>query len=93
MSTATTDVTFRATPEEKNLIKLAAEVSQSTVSDFVRSLAVQRAMDLVSHLRLRETTFMPNDEFEALMATIDVPDEVPPPLRRAFQNLWKLELD
>ena len=92
-SAATTDITFRVTAEDKELIKLAAEMENASVSDYVRSLAVRRAMELVTHLRLRETTEIPDDQFNALMASIDEPDTITPRMRRAYENLWKIELD
>jgi uncharacterized protein (DUF1778 family) len=90
---ASTDITFRVTADDKELIKLAAEIENASVSDYVRSLAVQRAMELVSRLRLRETTEIPDEQFNALMASIDEPDAVSPRMRRAYDNLWKIELD
>lgn len=91
--TATSDITFRVTAEDKELIKLAAELENSSVSDYVRSLAVQRALILAAHLRLRETTEIPADQFNALMASIDTPDAITPRMRTAYENLWKIELD
>jgi uncharacterized protein (DUF1778 family) len=92
-TTASSEITFRVSLEDKELIKLAAEIANSSVSDYVRSLAVQRAMELVSYLRLREVTVIPAAQFNALMASIDEPDEIAPHMRSAYDNLWKLELD
>ena len=92
-TTATSEITFRVSQEDKELIKLAAEIENSSVSDYIRTLAVQRAMQLVEHLRLREVTVIPATQFNALMACIDEPDEISPRLRSAYDNLWKLELD
>lgn len=92
-TTASSEITFRVSLEDKELIKLAAEIANSSVSDYIRSLAVQRAMELVSHLRLREVTVIPAAQFNALMASIDEPDEIAPHMRSAYDNLWKLELD
>jgi len=92
-TTASSEITFRVSLEDKELIKLAAEIANSSVSDYIRSLAVQRAMELVSHLRLREVTVIPAAQFNALMSSIDEPDEIAPHMRSAYDNLWKLELD
>lgn len=92
-TTASSEITFRVSQEDKELIKLAAEIENSSVSDYLRTLAVKRAMELVSHLRLREVTVIPEKQFNALMANIDEPDEIAPRLRSAYDNLWKLELD
>jgi uncharacterized protein (DUF1778 family) len=92
-TTASSEITFRVSQEDKELIKLAAEIENSSVSDYLRTLAVQRAMELVSHLRLREVTIIPATQFNALMASIDEPDDIAPRLRTAYDNLWKLELD
>ena len=92
-TTASSEITFRVSQEDKELIKLAAEIENSSVSDYLRTLAVKRAMELVSHLRLREVTVIPATQFNALMANIDEPDEISPGLRSAYANLWKLELD
>jgi hypothetical protein len=50
-------------------------------------------MELVSHLRLREVTVIPAAQFNALMASIDEPDEIASHMRSAYDNLWKLQLD
>ena len=92
-TTASSEITFRVSQEDKELIKLAAEIENTSVSDYLRTLAVKRAMELVSHLRLREVTVIPATQFNALMANIDEPDEISPRLRSAYDNLWKLELD
>ena len=92
-TTASSEITFRVSQEDKELIKLAAEIENSSVSDYLRTLAVQRAMELVSHLRLREVTVIPATQFNALMANIDEPDDISPRLRSTYDNLWKLELD
>ena len=92
-TSATTDITFRVSADDKELIKLAAEIENASVSDYVRTLAVQRAMELVARLRQRETTEIPDDQFNALMASIDEPDSISPRMRRAYDNLWKIELD
>lgn len=93
IATATSEITFRVSQEDKELIKLAAEIENSSVSDYIRTLAIRRAMELVSHLRLREVTVIPANQFNDLMASIDEPDEISPRLRCAYDNLWKLELD
>jgi len=92
-TTASSEITFRVSQEDKELIKLAAEIENSSVSDYLRTLAVKRAMELVSHLRLREVTVIPATQFNALMSNIDEPDDISPRLRSAYDNLWKLELD
>lgn len=92
-TSATTDITFRVTAEDKELIKLAAEIENASVSDYVRTLAVQRAIELVARLRQRETTQLPDDDFNALMDSIDESDSISPRMRRAFDNLWQIELD
>jgi len=92
-TTASSEITFRVSQEDKELIKLAAEIENSSVSDYLRTLAVKRAMELVSHLRLREVTVIPATQFNALMANIDEPDDISPRLHSAYDNLWKLELD
>jgi len=92
-TSASTDITFRVSADDKELIKLAAEMESSSVSDYVRTLAVQRAMNLVARLRLRETTEIPEDAFNQLMASLDEPDVVSPRMRRAYDNLWQIELD
>jgi uncharacterized protein (DUF1778 family) len=90
---ASSDITFRVSADDKELIKLAAEIENSSVSDYIRTLAVQRAMELVAQLRQRETTEIPADQFNALMADIDEPDSISPRMRRAYDHLWKIELD
>ena len=49
-TTASSEITFRVSQEDKELIKLAAEIENSSVSDYLRTLAVKRAMELVLSL-------------------------------------------
>ena len=74
MSPKTDRLEVRVTPQHREQICIAAgEVSES-ISDFVRTAALERA-DKIRALSSR--TVMSADQFDSLIRSLDTPDEAP----------------
>lgn len=65
---------LRLAAEKSEYIREAAERSGETASEFVRNAAMARAEKVMA---LSNLTFMPAEEFDALIETIDTADETP----------------
>lgn len=75
MSTTKTDrLEVRVTPLSRAHISDAAEKVNESVSDFIRNAALDRADKI---LALSSRTLMPAEQFDALIKSLDVPDEAP----------------
>ncbi|MGL5852397.1 MAG: DUF1778 domain-containing protein [Phycicoccus sp.] len=73
-------IELRVSAEDKSDIVAAAAMTHVTATDFVRSAVLDR----VRHVRARaDRTLMPPEQFDALIAALDVPDDAPN-LARAF---------
>lgn len=69
---------IRIKPQQRNLIEQAAEVSENTVSDFVRNAALSAAQDIL----LDQKTFHLEEEaWERFTAALDQPPQKNPRLR------------
>ncbi|NNH75902.1 DUF1778 domain-containing protein [Nocardia uniformis] len=65
---------FRLAEERRSQIQAAAGVVGETEAEFVRNAAIQRADRI---LALSSRTFMPAEQFDAMIASLDIPDEAP----------------
>jgi uncharacterized protein (DUF1778 family) len=75
-------IELRVSTDDKHAIAAAAEMEQTTTTEFVRDAVLDRAQ----HVRARaDRTLMPAEQFDALLAALDVPDETPN-LARAFAH-------
>lgn len=68
-------------------IQRAAGIAQEPVSDFVRKAAYSRAEEM---LRDNLITVMPAEQFDAMMATLDEPDDAPRLMEAARKRqVWR----
>lgn len=75
-------IELRVSADDKDVIAAAAEMEHTTTTDFVRDAVLDRA----HHVRARaDRTLMPADQFDALIASLDQPDDTPN-LARAFAH-------
>lgn len=73
-------IELRVTADDKSVIAQAAALEQVTTTEFVRTAVLDR----VRLVRARaDRTLMPAEQFDALIAALDEPDDVPA-LARAF---------
>lgn len=73
-------IELRVSPADKRSIVSAAAMEHSTTTEFVRSAVLDRAR----HVGARaERTLMPAEQFDALVASLDVPEDIPA-LTQAF---------
>ena len=86
------EIRFRVSGEDKILIVTAANLEGVSVSEFLRSPAVDRARLVVAEAALRQATVIPADDFDRLMAALDAPVD-PSIFDRARQVLRELDLD
>ena len=74
MAAKTRRIEMRADPDSEARIAQAAALLHQTISAFVLLAAVREA-DLV--LARADTTLMPAEQFDALMSSLQAPDEAP----------------
>lgn len=75
-------IELRVSADDKAAIVAAAAMEHTTATDFVRGAVIDR----VRHVRARaDRTLMPAEQFDALVAALDVPDDTPN-LARAFDR-------
>ncbi|MGH3502234.1 MAG: DUF1778 domain-containing protein [Nocardioidaceae bacterium] len=73
-------IELRVSVDDKDSIAAAAAMEQTTTTEFVRDAVLGR----VQHVRGRaDRTLMPAEQFDALVAALDVADDTPS-LARAF---------
>ncbi len=78
-------IELRVSAVDKDAIASAAELEHVSTTVFVRNAVLAR----VEHVRARsERTLMAAEQFDALVASLDVPDETPN-LARAFAHKRK----
>lgn len=75
-------VELRISPDDKSAIAEAAAMERISPTEFMRQAILDRAQRL--HARA-DRTFMPAEQFDALVASLDVP-EATPNLARAFAH-------
>jgi len=74
MAVKTDRIEARLSPEERAHIERAAATAGSSVSAFIVDAAVERADEV---LTAATTTFVPAEYFDALLATLDEPEDAP----------------
>lgn len=75
-------IELRVSTDDKDAIASAAAMEHTTTTDFVREAVLERAQ----YVRARaDRTLMPAEQFDALVAALDVPDDTPN-LARAFAH-------
>jgi len=72
----------RVTPAELDTIKRAAELEHLSPSAFMVRSALREADEVLTRA---DVTYMPPDQFQQVMATLDIPDEAPR-LAQAFRE-------
>lgn len=73
-------IELRVSADDKAAILAAADLERTTATEFVRGAVLDR----VRHLQARgDRTLMPAEQFDALVAALDVPEDAPT-LTRAF---------
>lgn len=76
-------IELRVSAEDKDAIAAASAMEHTTTTEFVRDAVLDRAQ----HVRARaDRTLVQPEQFDALVAALDVPDETPN-LARAF--VWE----
>jgi uncharacterized protein (DUF1778 family) len=83
MALKTRRIEMRADPDSEDRIARAAATMHQSISVFVLSAAV-RAADVV--LARADATLMPAEQFDALMSSLEIPDEAPRLLEAATQR-------
>jgi len=68
------------TPESAAKIAEAARLSQQSVSSFILNAATTAAEQVIAHV---DHVLMPADQFDALLSSLDVPDDAPTLARAA----------
>ena len=96
MGTKTKEIKVRVSQEEKDELQYAADLAKIKVSELVLVPALDRAREIVAELSLPQITVMPRASFDALMATLDEPDEVTEASIEAIRRLrdddaWDLD--
>ncbi len=67
-------IELRVSADDKAAILAAADLEHTTATDFVRGAVLDR----VRRLQARgDRTLMPAEQFDALVAALDVPDKAP----------------
>jgi uncharacterized protein (DUF1778 family) len=74
MSPKTDRFEVRVTSQNREQIRSAAETVSESTSDFIRNAALERADKI---LALSSRTLMPADQFDALIQSLDTPDDAP----------------
>lgn len=78
--TKTERIELRVSTEDKDAIAAAAAMEHTTTTEFVR----HAVLDRTRHVQARsDRTLMPAEQFDALVAALDVADDTPN-LARAF---------
>lgn len=73
-------IELRVSADDKDAIMAAATMERTTATDFVRGAVLDR----IRHVQARaDRTLMPAEQFDALVAALDVPDDTRN-LARAF---------
>lgn len=86
MSTATTEITFRLSPQDKDLIRRGAELEGMSISNYLRVAALDRLRESLRALEPPAPTAFAAEMFDALMATVDSPDPVSRDVRRKWEE-------
>jgi uncharacterized protein (DUF1778 family) len=73
-------IEMRVSKDDRTLIEDAAKYTDENVSDFTRTAALKRAERVLARANV---TLMPEEQFDALLSSLDVADAAPG-LEKAF---------
>jgi uncharacterized protein (DUF1778 family) len=75
---------IRASARQKSLLKRAARIQKTTMSDFVLDTAVKAAQEVINQQKLADQTHfvLPKAEWQAFCAALDAPPRVIPALKK-----------
>lgn len=81
---STSVLSVRVSPNERNLLEIAAEQARTNLSDFVRRKAIEAAeMDVLDH----RLVSIPTADWEKFEAWVDAPAKDIPALRKLAVSL------
>lgn len=86
MANVSTDITFRVSPEDKELIRRGAELEGMTISNYLRVAALDRLRETLRAMEPPSATILDAARFDQLMASIDEPDPVSNEVRRKWAD-------
>lgn len=86
MSVASTEITFRLSPQDKELIRRGAQLEGMSISNYLRVAALDRLRETLRAMEPPAPTGLAAEMFDALMGTIDSPDPVSPDVRRNWED-------
>lgn len=77
-------INIRASARQKSVLKRAARLQQTTMSNFVLDTAVKAAQDVIAKQKLADQTHfvLPKTEGEAFCAALNAPVKPKPALRK-----------
>jgi len=77
-------INIRASARQKSVLKEAARLQQTTMSDFVLENAVKAAQEVVARERLADQTLflLPRKQWDAFCAALEAPAKPKPRLKR-----------
>lgn len=93
VSTASTDITFRVSPQDKDLIRRGAELEGMSISNYLRVAALDRLRESLRAVEPPAPTAFAAEMFDALMDTIDSPDPVAREVRRNWEEARRALVD
>jgi uncharacterized protein (DUF1778 family) len=75
---------IRASARQKSVLKRAARIQQTTMSDFVLDTAVKAAQEVIKQQKLADQMHfvLPKAQWEAFCAALDAPPKSKPELRK-----------
>ena len=77
-------INIRASERQKSVLKKAARLRQTTMSDFVLENAVKAAQEVIAQQKLADRTHfaLPKAQWEAFCAALDAPPKPKPALKK-----------
>lgn len=87
MATKDERLEMRVSKSDRALIEDAAKHSRESVSDFTRNAVLDKAQHVLARA---EVTLMPAEQFDSLLASLDIADEAPA-LEKAFVQPRRFE--
>lgn len=92
-TTVNDEVKIRISTEDKELPVQAAAATSRSLSELVRSFALQGAREVLAEVRLRSVTMVPAASYERLMFSLEESDVPIAKLADAARSLATLDLD
>jgi uncharacterized protein (DUF1778 family) len=89
-----TEIKFRISPDDKDLLQRAAAIDHTTLSELLRSVATAHARAIVEASQIRQVTVLSPEEYDAMIDALDVDAAVDRSrFDRARTRLENLDLD